>query len=50
MPSPIKKSKAEDIPVKECECADCQYMKDKPRVEYGPKMFDYKEMFPVSLK
>jgi hypothetical protein len=35
--------------VVECECSDCQYMKDKPRVRYGPKIEQYLDMFPEEI-
>lgn len=47
--SPTKNSNSE-IKVVTCQCADCQYMKDKPAVEYGPTMQDYLDMLPLSLK
>ena len=47
--SPTKNSNSE-IKVVTCQCADCQYMKDKPSVEYGPTMQDYLDMLPLSLK
>ena len=51
--SQTKKQKLdlEEIPVCECQCQDCQEMKNKPvNRNYGPQLSRYVDMFPLDLK
>jgi len=51
--SQTKKQKLdlEEIPVCECQCQDCQEMKNKPvNRNYGPQLSQYVDMFPLDLK
>jgi hypothetical protein len=49
--SPTKNRKSLKIKVVECQCQDCQEMKDKPvNRNYGPQLSTYLDMFPIDIK